>query len=114
MPWAASSPAASRDDGIDREDLGDYQMQLERELRRNGETVVDSARTQLEQRSIPSVTLLRDGDPALEISSEAKNGGYDLVVAGATGVSDVKHSVLGSVSLKLAWDAPCSVAIIRR
>jgi nucleotide-binding universal stress UspA family protein len=113
-PWAASSPATSRDNDIDLQELGDYQTQLERELRRNGETVVSNARTRLEQHSIPSTYLVREGDPALELSSEAENGGYDLVVAGATGVSDVKHAVLGSVSLKLAWDVPCSVAIIRR
>jgi nucleotide-binding universal stress UspA family protein len=112
--WAVPSPVANHNDGSDPQELGDYQMQLERELRRKGETVVSNARTRLAQHAIPSTYLVREGDLALEISSEAENGGYDLVVAGATGVSDVKHAVLGSVSLKLAWDVPCSVAVIRR
>jgi nucleotide-binding universal stress UspA family protein len=58
--------------------------------------------------------MIKEGDPALELCSEADQGGYDLVVAGATGASDVKHALLGSVSLKLAWDSPSSVAIFRQ
>jgi nucleotide-binding universal stress UspA family protein len=107
MPWAG-------DDVIDCADLGEYREQLERELRRTADTVVRNAQEQLDRRSIACATLIKEGDPALEICSEADNGGYDLVLAGATGVSDVKHGLLGSVSLKVAWDAPCSVAIIRQ
>ena len=34
-------------------------------------------------------------------------------VVGATGASDLKHTKLGSVSFKLASNAPCFVAVIR-
>jgi nucleotide-binding universal stress UspA family protein len=34
-------------------------------------------------------------------------------VVGATGASDLKHRMLGSVSFKIAWDSPCSVLIAR-
>jgi nucleotide-binding universal stress UspA family protein len=32
---------------------------------------------------------------------------------GANEAADMKHSVLGSVSSKVAWNAPCSVLIVR-
>jgi nucleotide-binding universal stress UspA family protein len=44
---------------------------------------------------------------------QAEIGEYDLAIIGATGSSDLKHTLLGSVSFKLASYAPCSVAVIR-
>ena len=113
-PWVAPSSAQAQDDELEVSELGEYQTQLGRELRQTANTIMENAVRQLEQWSIPATPRIKEGDPALEICSEAEQGGYDLVVAGATGASDIKHAVLGSVSLKLAWDAPCSVAIIRQ
>ena len=42
-------------------------------------------------------------NPADEILSEADQGDYDLVVVGVGGASQMKHSILGSVSTKVAW-----------
>jgi nucleotide-binding universal stress UspA family protein len=58
-------------------------------------------------------TRVDEGNPANEILSEADRGQYDLVVVGATGSRDLKHSMLGSVSARIAWNAPCSVLIVR-
>lgn len=58
-------------------------------------------------------TIITEGDPALEIVSEAERGEYDLIVLGATGASDLKHDMLGSVSTRVAQDAPCSVFVAR-
>jgi len=112
LPWANINGNAN--DGVDTSELSQYQSQLEQELRRAANNLVQSALTQLEQWSVPASPMITEGDPVLELCSQAEAGGYDLVIAGATGVSDVKHALLGSVSLKLAWDAPCSVAIIRQ
>jgi len=111
--WSTPS-VTSQEDGFDTAELGEYHQQLERELRRTADSIVEKGRRRLEMLRIPSSSLITEGDPALELCSEAEQGGYDLVVAGATGASDVKHALLGSVSLKLAWDAPSSVAIFRQ
>jgi len=58
------------------------------------------------------VTRVREGIPGDEILSEVESGAYDLVVAGASGSHDLKHKILGSVSGKVAWNAPCSVLLI--
>ena len=93
--------------------MDEYQRELERELRLDSETVIDRGLRQLEKWGVSATTIIEEGDPALELTSHAETGNYDLIVAGATGGSDVKHALLGSVSLKLAWNAPCSVLVVR-
>ena len=86
---------------------------LERELVREGEIAVEQVRKLLHNRHLSVSTRIDQGDPANEILSEAESGQYDLVVVGATGSRDLKHDMLGSVSFKVAWNAPCSVLIVR-
>jgi nucleotide-binding universal stress UspA family protein len=112
MPWA--NLALGKDTGGLDADLSEYQRQLGRELRQAGESAIERGRVLLDKWGVPSTAIIEEGDAALELCSHAEEGGYDLIVAGATGTDDVKHALLGSVSLKLAWNAPCSVVIIRR
>jgi nucleotide-binding universal stress UspA family protein len=86
---------------------------LEMELVREGEIAFEQARNLLHNRHLSVSTRIDQGDPANEILSEAESGQYDLVVVGATGSRDLKHDMLGSVSFKVAWNAPCSVLIVR-
>jgi nucleotide-binding universal stress UspA family protein len=113
MSWANPSSDSAQDEEIDVSALVEYQRQLERELHQTGRAVLESGVRRLDEWGIPASCIITQGDPALELCGEAEQGGYDLVIAGATGTSDIKHALLGSVSLKLAWDAPTSVAIIR-
>lgn len=85
----------------------------ESELEFEGESVLEKARRLLERHSLSANTITAEGDPALEIISEAERGEYDLIVMGATGGSDLKHRMLGSVSLRVAQDAPCSVFVVK-
>ena len=86
---------------------------LEKELVREGESIVEQARDLLLPHRLSISTRLDEGIPADEILSEAERGQYDLVVVGAAGGRDLKHRMLGSVSFKIAWNAPCSVLIAR-
>ena len=86
---------------------------MEKELIREGDEVVEQARDLLLPYHVSVTTRLVEGDPAKEILSEAERGQYDLVAVGATGSRDLKHRMLGSVSVKVAWNAPCSVFIVK-
>jgi nucleotide-binding universal stress UspA family protein len=87
--------------------------QLALELRHEAEQLLAEARARVLEHH-PGVTVsIREGNPANEILSEADQGSYDLVVVGAHEANDLKHSVLGSVSSKVAWNAPCSVLVVR-
>jgi nucleotide-binding universal stress UspA family protein len=59
-------------------------------------------------------SMLREGDPALEIVALAKEEDFDLVVVGHGGAGRVKEFFgLGGTSEKVVHLAPCSVVIIR-
>ncbi len=114
MPWARLGlPNEWPEYEPDASEISDYQRELEHELNRYAGQTMDRARNYLEAHGVSATEIVEEGDPALELVSHAEEGGYDLIVAGATGSSDVKHALLGSVSSKLAWNAPCSVMVVR-
>jgi nucleotide-binding universal stress UspA family protein len=114
LPWARLDLEPWMDSDADASaERSGYQRELEGELRDDARRVIDRATRQLDEWGVSATTILTEGDPALEITSYVEAGNYDLVVAGATGTSDMKHALLGSVSLKLAWNCPCSVMVVR-
>ena len=66
-----------------------------------------------EASGIDTEARIEEGLPGNELLHEVEIGDYDLAVVGATGASDLKHTMLGSVAFRLAWTAPCSVAVVR-
>jgi nucleotide-binding universal stress UspA family protein len=58
-------------------------------------------------------SMLKEGDPALEIVNTAKEGGFDAVVVGHKGLGKMKELFLGSISEKVAHLAPCPVIIVK-
>ena len=93
----------------------DPEMRVEREMTIQAERLVEAARQRLSA-GRPQIQVsvgVESGLPANEILSELDRGDYDLVVLGASGGEDLKHELLGSVSTKVAWNAPCSVLIVK-
>lgn len=86
---------------------------LEKEMTREGSAIVEQARDLLVSTGAAIETILEEGNPADEILSESDRGQFDLIVVGACANRDLKHSMLGSVSFKVAWNASCSVLIVR-
>jgi nucleotide-binding universal stress UspA family protein len=94
----------------DPQDQIDPQVQIEEVFQKEGEEILMAAHDRLPAETAV-VTITREGLPADEILSEAESGRYDLVVLGVSGSPDLKHKMLGSVSSKVAWNAPCSVLL---
>jgi nucleotide-binding universal stress UspA family protein len=84
---------------------------LVEEFRREANDIMAEARLRLPPRTAVN-PVIADGFPAEEILAEADRGDYDLVVIGASGSTDLKHRILGSVSSRVAWNAPCSVLLV--
>jgi len=99
------------EDENDEPQEGSDQMKLE--LRLEAEALLSQARAKILPMHSGVTTLVREGIPANEILSAADQGDYDLIVVGATEATDMKHQVLGSVASKVAWNAPCSVLLVR-
>jgi nucleotide-binding universal stress UspA family protein len=91
----------------------DSAMRLEKEMRVEAEELIEDARDLLVDYPVSVITNIAEGNAGTELLGEAEKVDYDLMVIGATGVSDIKHSLLGSVSTKVAWYAPCSVLVVR-
>lgn len=77
---------------------------------------LDDAATELEQRApgLNVTPVLLEGQPKDAIPDEAKRWGADLIVVGSHGTGAIRRFFLGSVSLAIALNAPCSVEIVRR
>lgn len=73
---------------------------------------VARAHDYLKERGIESEMKIEHGDPADAIVTEARAGGYDLIVTGTRGRKTIARVLLGSVSHKVAESAPCAVLIV--
>jgi nucleotide-binding universal stress UspA family protein len=109
-PWVYLGLTREWQDYMDRNDPS---FRLERELQNEAEAVLAAMQARLERAGLAATTMIEEGTPALEILSEAEKDDYDLIVLGATGERDLKHQLLGSVSTKVAQDAPCSVFVAK-
>jgi len=63
--------------------------------------------------NLPVSSILKEGDAALEIVNTAKDGGFDVIVVGHRGLSNLRERLLGSISEKVAHNAPCPVVIVK-
>lgn len=59
-------------------------------------------------------TRTADGHPARRITEIAEEGGYDLIVTGALGISGWIRALMGSTSAGVVKHAPCPVWVIKR
>lgn len=112
-PWLRLGSEDERFDRSEETSTGvDEEAAFEKEMRREAQQWIDRARNELLAQHPAVNTMVEQGNPANELLSEAERGEYDLLVVGGTGASDLKHQIVGSVSAKLAWDAPCSVLLV--
>ncbi len=58
-------------------------------------------------------TRLMEGRPSEKIVETAEDGSFDIVVMGSRGIGGVKKFLLGSVSDRVADEAPCPVLIVK-
>lgn len=83
--------------------------------RRDAQDILDRAVDQLGS-LLPDVlrtAALLEGSPRERIVEEAREWGADLIVVGSHGRGAIESVLLGSVSLALALQAPCSILIVR-
>jgi len=89
--------------------------EINRQLRTEAHRHLNHA-TALIRRDAPALrvtSVLREGWPKDAILDEAENWPADLIVLGSHGYGVVRRLFLGSVSLAVTTNAPCSVEIVR-
>lgn len=68
------------------------------------------------KKAIPNLnvsTKLEEGYPADKIIEAAKEGKFDIIVMGRRGQGHLRHTLLGSVSDRVADNSPCALLIIK-
>lgn len=75
--------------------------------------LLEAARARAQEAGIELKTLMRAGHPAKTIVQVAKEGKFDLLLVGHTGLSAVWAAFLGTTAEKVSRHAPCSVLIVR-
>ena len=58
-------------------------------------------------------TLVRQGQPAQEITDAARTLKADLIIIATHGYTGIKHAVLGSTAERVVRHAPCPVLVVR-
>ena len=77
------------------------------------EQLLEEARNRAQEAGIELKTEIRIGHPAKTIVEVAQEGGFDLILVGHTGLSEVWARFLGTTAEKVSRHAPCSVLIVR-
>jgi nucleotide-binding universal stress UspA family protein len=75
--------------------------------------LLEGARGRAHEAGIELKPLMRPGHPAKTIVEVAREGKFDLVLVGHTGLSGVWAAFLGTTAEKVSRHAPCSVLIVR-
>jgi nucleotide-binding universal stress UspA family protein len=75
--------------------------------------LLETAKVKAKEAGVELKTLMRPGHPAQTIVAVAKEGKFDLVLVGHTGLSGVWAAFLGTTAEKVSRHAPCSVLIVR-
>ncbi|OGR26426.1 MAG: hypothetical protein A2139_10360 [Desulfobacca sp. RBG_16_60_12] len=75
--------------------------------------LLEAAKVKAKEAGIELKTLMQPGHPAQTIITAAKEGKFDLVLVGHTGLSGVWAAFLGTTAEKVSRHAPCSVLIVR-
>ena len=74
--------------------------------------LLDGAQAQARAAGVKLKSLMRPGHPAKTILEVAKEGTFDLIIVGHSGLSGV-WALLGHHREKVSRHAPCSVLIVR-
>jgi universal stress protein A len=82
-------------------------------LRQDAEAHLRDLLTPDERARFQAESVVAFGDPAREITDDAKRAGVDLVVMGTRGRGGLAHAVLGSVAEKVVRSVECPVVIVR-
>ena len=75
--------------------------------------VLDEARHAAAEQNVQLSTEVRAGNAAQQIVQLAREGGFDLIVLGASGHSLIRDFLLGTTTDRVTHHAPCSVLVVR-
>jgi len=85
---------------------------VQKQMRESGKKQLEALQQTIDA-EIPSSTLLRMGNPHVEIINAAKESGIDLIILSTHGRTGLAHVFLGSNAERVVRHAGCPVLIVR-
>lgn len=82
-------------------------------IRRVGARILEEEEKKLKTKGIQVDTILVEGHVVDKIVKTCREGGFDLIVMGARGLSRAKELILGSVSEGVTRHACCPVLVVK-
>jgi len=82
-------------------------------LMENARRIINAAKDTVKREGLRVVDIIKVGQPAEVIISEAEKLNVNLIVIGSKGVSKVKRFLLGSISDAVVHHAKCPVLIVK-
>lgn len=92
---------------------GEARVQLTRELLEESEKLFEPFAVTVREAGLEPAFIIQEGRPENVIVDEAQKGGFDLIVMGSRGLSDIEGVVLGSVAHRVLAAAHCPVLVVR-
>jgi nucleotide-binding universal stress UspA family protein len=90
-----------------------YAEEFREESLKEGQGLVQEAKTRLAKAGYRVQTEVEEGDPKAKIVEDAARWQADMIVMGSHGRRGMDRFLMGSVSDAVARHAPCSVEIVR-
>jgi nucleotide-binding universal stress UspA family protein len=81
--------------------------------RKAGNKILEEGEAKVKAEGVEVETRLEEGHAVQEIVRVSKEGGYDLIVMGARGISKLREILLGSVSDAVTHHATCPVLVVK-
>ncbi len=97
-----------------KDDFDDMPPNIQDKLEDQAADALKKAKVLFDKKGVKVKTVLEAGVvPANNIINRAKEGKFDQIMMGSTGVTGLKRALMGSTAAKVVAYAPCSVSIIR-
>ena len=94
--------------------IQEYNDRLRQTLRKEAERLVPEVTARLGAHFVQVEAVVRDGAAADRILAAARVRQVDLIVLGSRGLSPIPALLLGSVSSRVMYHAPCSVLLVKQ
>jgi nucleotide-binding universal stress UspA family protein len=78
-----------------------------------GKKILEDGVQKVRTENVQAETYLREGNSAQEIVKAAKEGQFDLIVIGATGIHRIRDLLMGSVTEGVVKHATCPVLVVK-
>jgi len=97
-----------------KDDFDDMPPNIQDKLEDQAADALKKAKALFDKKGINVDVVLEAGlVPANNIIKKAKDGKFDRIIMGSTGLTGLSRALMGSTAAKVVQLAPCSVSIIR-